>query len=191
MARKYTKTILEAAADDFNKVIGFDPPIVTGKETTVEQLINDITDIVNNHLAPEDKMTKETIELIELMGLKMPVDEEEGEPSKEIEPLKEIEPSEKIKEKKIKDAEKVEEGKEIKKEEKIKDKKIDSKKSRYGHKEGSQAAAIDEAIFKGGTLKELSKEAKVSISRVKSHIKHLIEKKNLNIVEKEGVFKIE
>jgi len=75
MARKYTKATLEAAAVDFNKVLGFDVPIATGNDTTAGQLVVDITDIVNNHLLVTDEVSEETVKLVGLMGLEMPVEE--------------------------------------------------------------------------------------------------------------------
>ena len=72
MAKKWNKTMLEAAAEDFNTVIGFEDPIKIGKETTVEKLEANIKDIVENVMEPDDIMSDETNTLIGLMGLELP-----------------------------------------------------------------------------------------------------------------------
>lgn len=45
--------------------------------------------------------------------------------------------------------------------------------SRYGHTKGTQAGDLDDAVFKGGTLDEISAEADVTRVRARSHVKHL------------------
>lgn len=74
MARKWTKPTLEAAAKDFNKVIGFEDPLIIGDDTTVAKLEKDIIDIVKNHLQASDEISEDTIKLIGLMGLELPID---------------------------------------------------------------------------------------------------------------------
>ena len=52
----------------------------------------------------------------------------------------------------------------------------------YGHGEGTQGAAIDAAVAKGGTIEDIAKASGVSKARAKAHIAHLIkEHKNVKI----------
>jgi hypothetical protein len=63
-------------------------------------------------------------------------------------------------------------------------------KSRYGHRTGTQAAALDDLFFKG-TLKNAAETTGSSIGRVKSHMYHLTKKRGLKIGEgPKGLFKI-
>ena len=65
------------------------------------------------------------------------------------------------------------------------------KKSRYGHAEGSQAAQLDDLLYKGATLEEMMEAIDSTKARVNSHIYHLKTKKELNIVKnKEGKYKV-
>ena len=102
--------------------------------------------------------------------------EEEPEPKKKPTPKPKAEPKAKAKaEPKPKAEKKAKEPEE---------------KSRYGHKLGSQAAALDDALFKdGGTYETLSKKTGRSIPGVKSHIQHL-KNMGIEIVEKDGFFKV-
>ncbi len=84
MAKKWTKTDLEAAVKEFNKFIDPEHPILTGDDTTIKQLEADIKDITENFLTPDDELSEETTKLLELMGLVAPMSEN---PKKEpIEP---------------------------------------------------------------------------------------------------------
>jgi hypothetical protein len=62
--------------------------------------------------------------------------------------------------------------------------------SRYGHREGSQAAKLDDLLFKGTTIKAAAEACDTKETRVKSHILHLQKKKGLTINEEEGVYKV-
>ena len=65
-------------------------------------------------------------------------------------------------------------------------------KSKYGHRIGSQGAAIDEALVKGkNSLKAIAKAAKCSEDRASGHIKHLAKDLNIaiTITEDEVVLK--
>lgn len=63
-------------------------------------------------------------------------------------------------------------------------------RSRFGHKLGTQAAALDDALAeKGGTMESLSKDTGRSVAGVKSHIAHL-RAIGIDIEEKDGFFKV-
>jgi len=62
----------------------------------------------------------------------------------------------------------------------------------FGHKVGSQAAALDD-LLEGGksiSLTDLSAKSGRSALGVKSHIKHLQDARGLKIEEKNGVYKL-
>lgn len=63
-------------------------------------------------------------------------------------------------------------------------------KGRYGHIVGTQADNIDENLFKGDmTSTEIAKASFCAVSRVNAHIKHLREKRGIEVTEgtnKEG-----
>jgi hypothetical protein len=66
-----------------------------------------------------------------------------------------------------------------------------SERSIFGHLLGTQAAAIDVALVEGGgTLKAIAEKVGTNTARVKSHFKHLKDKKNVVITEKEGVYTV-
>jgi hypothetical protein len=57
-------------------------------------------------------------------------------------------------------------------------------RGRYGHIEGTQAYAIDEALFQGGmTSAEIAKASYCAVSRVNAHIKHLREVRGIEVIE--------
>ena len=62
--------------------------------------------------------------------------------------------------------------------------------SRFGHKIGSQAAALDDLLAPGKpiSLEELSKKSGRSALGVKSHIKHLQDSRKLVIEVKDGMY---
>jgi hypothetical protein len=62
----------------------------------------------------------------------------------------------------------------------------------FGHRAGTQGAAIDAAIAKGGTIQDIAKAAAVSVGRAKSHIRHLIkDHNNVEVKIEKGVYSIE
>lgn len=192
--KEVTKQLLEAAAQDLNIALVLSPLIPTDGKFTVEvngqQVEKDVTksslgaDLVefgNDDLQFDDlaKLKPETIELLEFLGVKMPVADVDKAETPEKEEVVEVTPDDK--KDKTTDPAGSSSGKK---------KKTDTEKSRYGHQIGSQAAAIDDAVFKGGTLDEMAKETGLTKGRIKGHIKHLRDKKQLVIDEKEGVFKV-
>jgi hypothetical protein len=72
------------------------------------------------------------------------------------------------------------------------EKKSDKVVNKYGHREGSQAADIDVAFEKGGTIEDMAKNLKLSVSRIKSHYQHMVSVKKINFVkdDKKGTIKI-
>ena len=70
-------------------------------------------------------------------------------------------------------------------------------KSRYGHKVGSMAAVIDDMVWKGSTLvdmslaivKQFNKEEDKATSKVKGHLVWLKKEKNVEIVKTEDTYK--
>ncbi len=64
-------------------------------------------------------------------------------------------------------------------------------KSRYGHRIGTEAAALDDLFFKGTTLKDAAEKIKSNVGRVKGHLVHLQTKKGLKVEDNgKGVFKV-
>jgi hypothetical protein len=64
-------------------------------------------------------------------------------------------------------------------------------KNAYGHIPGSVAAAIDDAVEKGGTMETIAKAAGCDVNRVKGHLNHLKKDKGLVIEDNgKGVLKI-
>lgn len=74
------------------------------------------------------------------------------------------------------------------KKEKVKKEKKEVEKSVFGHKLGSQAAALDDLLKDGNetTIKELSDKSGRSELGVKSHIKHLEDDRGLHFEKKDG-----
>ena len=68
--------------------------------------------------------------------------------------------------------------------------KKESAKNAYGHRIGTTAADIDEALEKGGTLEDIAKKAGCKIGRVKGHIRGLEMKHETKCVEKDGKYSI-
>lgn len=171
MSDKWTKEDLETAAKEFN-LIDFDPPIATGDTTTVEQLENDIKDIVENVLEPDDKISEKTTELLELIGLKKQEtvegtekeEEPKEEPEKEGTPekLKDEKTLKKVTEGKGKAVDKTQTKKERKakgKAKKDKSKKISNKKDEFGFVIGTKSNLFVEAIkLRPMTMAEIKKE---------------------------------
>ena len=53
----------------------------------------------------------------------------------------------------------------------------DLPRSRYGHLIGTQAAAIDDALWEGGTLDEIAEKCTCKKFRIQSHLKHIKDKR--------------
>lgn len=67
-----TKKLLIDAAQDFNKVMGLDPPIkISGRKVTKESLISDLKDAAKE-LEKDDVIQKNTIEVLIVLGAKLP-----------------------------------------------------------------------------------------------------------------------
>ncbi len=71
-----TKTVLEVVAKELNKILlALNPendPIVTGKDTTVAKLNEEIADVAGNLLTTKDKLTGKTSAVIVAMGVTIP-----------------------------------------------------------------------------------------------------------------------
>jgi hypothetical protein len=95
MAKKYTKTDLEAVAVEFNVFLEEDTKIEVGDKVTKEMLISDIKDIVENILEPGDKVSDETIKTLGYLGIDLkekweePAVEEKAPTKEEKAPTKE------------------------------------------------------------------------------------------------------
>jgi DNA invertase Pin-like site-specific DNA recombinase len=98
------------------------------------------------------------------------VDEEKKEKTEMVEKAKPAKPAKEKKEKPVK--------------EKV-------GKNKYGHREGSQAALIDDAFEKGGSYEKIAENLKLSVARIKSHYRHMVSDKGIKFVEKGDTIKIE
>ena len=67
--------------------------------------------------------------------------------------------------------------------------KSNGKKSRYGHKPNTQAAALDDLFWMGTSIKDAAKAIGASPGRTRSHLKHL-GAIGLTVQEKGDEFKI-
>jgi hypothetical protein len=67
--------------------------------------------------------------------------------------------------------------------------KSNGKKSRYGHKPNTQAAALDDLFWMGTSIKDATKAIGASPGRTRSHLKHL-EAIGLTVQNKGDEFKI-
>jgi hypothetical protein len=90
-----------------------------------------------------------------------------------------------------KPAKKTEKAEKPVKEKPVKEKKV-VELSVYGHKLGTQAAALDDLIALGKPIsaEELSKKSGRSLLGSKGHVKHLIDSRGLKIVEKDGMYQL-
>jgi len=150
------KELIELAKD-LNNLMDLEPALPTAQKTTKDKLINEIKK-VTKMLEPGDKLTKESITTLKVLGFEMPKPPE-SKPSESKPP----------KEKKAKSV---------------------KEKSRYGHKLGSQSAALDELFFKGTTIEKAAEKLGVKEGRVKGHLQHLKKDKGLEVKENKGVFKV-
>lgn len=66
----------------------------------------------------------------------------------------------------------------------------DGTKSVYGHRAGTQAATIDDMLFKGGTMKKMVSATGSSEGRIKGHINHLRKDHGLKVEETDGVWMV-
>ena len=117
------------------------------------------------------------------------VDEEKKEKTETVEKAKPAKPT---KEKPAKAAKaKAEKPAKPAKEKKEKPAKEKVEKNKYGHREGSQAALIDDAFEKGGSYAKIAESLKLSVARIKSHYHHMVSEKGIKFVEKGDTIKIE
>ena len=169
MAKKNAVLVaLIAAVEDLNKVLGFAEPIKT-EGATVEALETEIRGVFTE-IKPGDKFTPETWEQVKRLGY---VTEATPPPpaSKKVKaPAAKGEPK----------ANAPAKGKGTPKAEVV--------KTKFGSREGSQAAEIDNAILSGArkTVEEIAKIAKVPVARVRLHIKFLQTERKITLVEKDG-----
>ena len=70
-----------------------------------------------------------------------------------------------------------------------------AEKSVYGHRLGSESAAIDDALKTGGkngvTIKEIAEQTKLSVGRIKGHLAHLKKTGKAILIEKEDKYFVE
>jgi len=59
----------------------------------------------------------------------------------------------------------------------------------FGHRAGSQSAKLDELLLKGVTLAVAAKAVGSSEARVRMHIDHLKNDRDVTVTEKKGTFK--
>jgi biotin operon repressor len=173
---KKLKTIAISKEDLAKK---FDEAIKSIPDEIVNDLPDAIIDFYNDFFASESSS--------ETAGA------EAGAASETKEEKAEEKAEEKPEEKKEKPAkEKKEKPAKEKKEKPAKEKKAPAELSVFGHKKGSQAAALDDLLNTGESvsLADLSAKSGRSALGVKSHIKHLISDRGLKIEEKEGVYKL-
>lgn len=194
--------------EDINRSLRLAPPFTTASE---EQAIQDIMErqkgddaFVDEDYVPGNSIGLRDSTVAWLIENEIPVpDTWETRLKKQAEKAKKTKEDEKMKknDKKetktapVKETKKVEKPAKENKEEKVKTKKAgpprgNAPKSPLGHMEGSTAAKIDEMFLKGTSEKEFEK-AGISLSRVKSHYKHIIKKRSdiATITFKDGVYK--
>lgn len=162
MAKKPKKEEMVAVATELNGLLKPDPPIDT--EAKPAAMLSQIKKAAGL-LEPGDEISKETAAFLKAQSIEHKATEKAAKPKKTTKPKEKAAP---------------------------KAKKPGKERNKHGHAIGSQAAAIDEALEgKGGTLDELAKATGFKKARIKSHIKHLIEKKKVKVKEdKNGKFSI-
>lgn len=185
---------LQAVLKDINK-LGVYEPAFNEKETDIETIISELQEIVLNI---DDSVTEATKRTLNTLGFG-PWQEVPATENKEI-PLENSESSKK-EDKPMENKKESAPQKEKKQVEKliktVKVKKAPSEKSRYGHRVGSFAAAMDELLWKGITIAEgakvLSETFKKSPALIegslKIHIRYLENKKNIPVNLKGDVYK--
>jgi len=196
-----TKEVLVAAGTDLNEVLEPNPPIVVALDETpfkgialvnakkkfASQLGKDLVEAAGL-IAPTDVLEPATVDTLEILGVEGIREKvkivEKGEGATETKKTEKVEKIEAV----VKSKGKKKEGM---KKESMNMKKESTKKelSRYGHRIGSQAAQLDDILFRGSMVDQAAVDLGVSKSRVKSHISYL-QKKGVKIVknEKTGVW---
>lgn len=66
-----TRKLLIVVAEDFNKVMGLNPPIKTGRKITKDMLIEDLVEAAKE-VQKDDTLKQETIEFLTALGIKLP-----------------------------------------------------------------------------------------------------------------------
>ena len=152
------------ACNDITEIMSLDPKIETDDKS---QMRLDLVEAAKLLKSPDmSKLKDETIATLEKLGVELP--------------------------KKEKKSEKKENEKKSEKKENEKGEKEDKKVSCFGHRQGTQAALMDEMLIKGATYKEMQKQIGCDKGRVDSHLKHLENKKKLFVHrnEKTEVIKV-
>ena len=121
------------------------------------------------------------------------VDEEKKDKKATVEKEKPAKPEKEKKAPKAKPEKAEKTGKAEKPAKEKKEKPVKEKvgKNKYGHREGSQAALIDDAFEKGGSYAKIAEDLKLSVARIKSHYHHMVSEKGIKFVEKGDTIKIE
>jgi len=144
-----------------------------------------------HEILPTDKYSKEALRTMRALGIALPSQRDsDGVPLKKTVSvaLKEENKmaTKKKKKKKLKKLKKLEKSTTAKK--KVAKKstvpKSEVEKSVYGHREGSQGEAMDEAIAagEGKTLAKVAKAGGVEVARLKGHMKHLESEHNVRVI---------
>ena len=120
------------------------------------------------------------------------VDEEKKDKKATVEKEKPAKPEKEKKAPKAKPEKAEKTGKAEKPAKEKKEKPVKEKvgKNKYGHREGSQAALIDDAFEKGGSYAKIAEDLKLSVARIKSHYHHMVSEKGIKFVEKGDTIKI-
>lgn len=154
-----TKAKLEQAAKAFNELMKLDPPIPMGRKVKMDALLADIKQAADQ-LHPEDKFPKEVVDTLVDVNVFV-----KDEAESRIKTPSKPKPKTKAKDK------------------------SNGKKSRYGHKPNTQAAALDDLFWMGTSIKDAAKAIGASPGRTRSHLKHL-GSLGLTVQEKGDEFKI-
>jgi len=120
------------------------------------------------------------------------VDEEKKEKTEMVEKAKPAKPAKEKKDKPKKEKKEAGPSRKLKPAKEKKEKPVKEKvgKNKYGHREGSQAALIDDAFEKGGSYAKIAEDLKLSVARIKSHYHHMVSEKGIKFVEKGDTIKI-
>lgn len=168
------KTLKTIAISKEDLAKNFDAAIKSIADEVVNDLPEEIIDFYNEFFSAEEGAAAEAAPAAEAAAA-------EAKPAEDAAAA-----AEPVKEKK----EKKEKAPKEPKPPKEKKEKKEVELSVFGHKMGTQSAALDALLVEGTpiSLDELSKKSGRSPLGVKGHIKHLRDSRKLNITEKDGMY---
>lgn len=165
-----SKKDLQNAAEELNTTLGLNPPIDPGMD--VQDLTAEIQSVLELIDPTQDSFSDTTQAVLEELGgkdFKEAAEEEEEEVQEEAPVV--VKPEKKKNPFPAKNVE----------------------KNKFGHTVGSQAATIDEVLIDTPspmTIEEIAEKTNCTRSRIKSHLKHLMEEKGVEFVTVGDAFQL-